>query len=1269
MSLRLHLLDGPSAHVRAGEAVIIIDDDATHAFNLTRHASAHHRAMAYVDGVGTALGAAQNMLFGLDDPHHGRWARLSLSRDGELSGVYRTPMDLFVIRHKRESHHHRPRRQQQERGSMIHANVLPFSTLPRTPAWFAMDALIAARRRRLSALPSGPPYGRLAGCPPEGELRMMPMGFMLDEGFTAAAGGVQAATDELGAALHMLNGLFQDQLGLRLEARYIVVRSSATTSFAEGGPHWPHRRQPGEAEEGVLVNAADPAVLDIAPAFLLGRFAQWIGAHAPDASGRVGLWHLLTDAFPPPGVVGIASVGVACQLGSLQLRYSDTGDAAAADYYPRNAETGNRVDGYTMGSLASFSSASGGDDGCATGSAACVAAAGLSSRSTDTWLTMAHEIGHGLGAQHTFEKGGRMSYGNDVPFVQNGEPYADLCTYIASRVLEGETSATGGDMCMAPAGEVVCGNAMLEVGEECDDGNLQSGDGCSDSCIVECGWRCVRAPPSGGVGSLRSKCSRHCGDGVVQLDLGEECDSAAAACCDSETCRLIGDAVCASGECCDVSTCSFRPAAAPCADGAGFCVDGACERDWQRTLGKFTVGGTVAEVDTMACPINECHFQFSLPAEPPGTPPTCWAYSEAPFSLPDGMPCWTSSGSDSDGGGAGATLVYDGDAAANGRCHGGVCETQPVCGDGKIDIGEDCDDTSPCCSNCRYATGASCSPPGECCEETCVPKPSPAMCMGGEGYCNRGACVSREEAYVCTTYGNLRLNMTACPLTPSQPCVVHCALDADSWNLAEQLAMPSACRPKELPAQCYAMGHIDDGAPCSLIDASGQPSEGVCVGGVCARTPSSLICPSPPPSPSLPPLAPPSSPPSPPTLPPPPPSTPPCPLPPAPPGGYSPPPSFPAPSPSPAPPPPPVTVDPPPDFGPGAPPDGTPGSASPAPPPPDPRGARCAPPPPGWWGNGPPGASPPPWYVRRAADGWAARITRWMKQPIFKAAPFVVDGEVRLPRLHALAIVGAASALLFLLWRLVAAVCLKRRERTAAHERARAAVRAVASPSIGGVDSDGTGRGQPRAPSSRRDAPCDPFQGGGGRPSPSSPPRGSCTRPSSGRARPTSTRAWRRPPEVRAFSPRSFSPPQASSAAAAARRANASPPRSFPSLLTAGDVSTTAGEWSDIELASIAAAPTAPDGETATPPSLSTDEQREERRRRRSAEDFDVLTGSMGFAPEDAARALAAADGDLARAVDFLVNGGAGRAVERSHTSLGAHTQDHAAHAHAQEYI
>ena len=36
----------------------------------------------------------------------------------------------------------------------------------------------------------------------------------------------------------------------------------------------------------------------------------------------------------------------------------------------------------------------------------------------------------------------------------------------------------------------VCGNGVLEEGEECDDGNWDYGDGCDDFCIVECGYEC-----------------------------------------------------------------------------------------------------------------------------------------------------------------------------------------------------------------------------------------------------------------------------------------------------------------------------------------------------------------------------------------------------------------------------------------------------------------------------------------------------------------------------------------------------------------------------------------------------------------------------------------------------------------------------------------------------------------------------------------------------------------------------------------------------------
>jgi cysteine-rich repeat protein len=51
-----------------------------------------------------------------------------------------------------------------------------------------------------------------------------------------------------------------------------------------------------------------------------------------------------------------------------------------------------------------------------------------------------------------------------------------------------------------------CGNGELEDNEDCDDGNNEDGDGCSASCTVE-----PPPPPSG-----------YCGDGM--LDEGEACD-------------------------------------------------------------------------------------------------------------------------------------------------------------------------------------------------------------------------------------------------------------------------------------------------------------------------------------------------------------------------------------------------------------------------------------------------------------------------------------------------------------------------------------------------------------------------------------------------------------------------------------------------------------------------------------------------------------------------------------------------------------------------
>ncbi|MDY0004154.1 MAG: DUF4215 domain-containing protein, partial [Polyangia bacterium] len=62
---------------------------------------------------------------------------------------------------------------------------------------------------------------------------------------------------------------------------------------------------------------------------------------------------------------------------------------------------------------------------------------------------------------------------------------------------------------------ISCGDGIISAGEECDDNNHQGGDGCSIICTVETGWECSGTP---------SVCNRLCGNS--QIDPGESCDGA-----------------------------------------------------------------------------------------------------------------------------------------------------------------------------------------------------------------------------------------------------------------------------------------------------------------------------------------------------------------------------------------------------------------------------------------------------------------------------------------------------------------------------------------------------------------------------------------------------------------------------------------------------------------------------------------------------------------------------------------------------------------------
>jgi MYXO-CTERM domain-containing protein len=89
------------------------------------------------------------------------------------------------------------------------------------------------------------------------------------------------------------------------------------------------------------------------------------------------------------------------------------------------------------------------------------------------------------------------------------------------------------------------------VGEECDDGNTTSGDGCSERCEVESGWVCFEDP-------TLSVCAYTCGDGVLDPLSGEECDdgvensdTAPDACRERCVAAACGDGVIDAGEECD----------------------------------------------------------------------------------------------------------------------------------------------------------------------------------------------------------------------------------------------------------------------------------------------------------------------------------------------------------------------------------------------------------------------------------------------------------------------------------------------------------------------------------------------------------------------------------------------------------------------------------------------------------------------------------------------------------------------------------------------
>jgi cysteine-rich repeat protein len=195
----------------------------------------------------------------------------------------------------------------------------------------------------------------------------------------------------------------------------------------------------------------------------------------------------------------------------------------------------------------------------------------------------------------------------------------------------GETvtaSSSGGEVSTGPAG--FCGDGKADVGEECDDGNLDETDQCTSKC----------RPPGCGDGILQpgeicddgnlddnddctGKCKPSvCGDGILREDL-EECDDANAIATDAclPTCKLAfcGDAtVWAGHEICDdgFNDNDYGGCAKDCKSKASeYCGDGKVNKLYEHCDGPTGISGVgctkTCRYDFSAVPQMSCNLSCS----------------------------------------------------------------------------------------------------------------------------------------------------------------------------------------------------------------------------------------------------------------------------------------------------------------------------------------------------------------------------------------------------------------------------------------------------------------------------------------------------------------------------------------------------------------------------------------------------------------------------------------------------------------------------------
>ncbi len=359
-----------------------------------------------------------------------------------------------------------------------------------------------------------------------------------------------------------------------------------------------------------------------------------------------------------------------------------------------------------------------------------------------------------------------------------------------------------------------CGNGIVNTGEQCDDGNLNDNDACSNNCTQGCGNGIVNTGEQCDDGNLNdndacsNNCTQGCGNGIVNT--GEACDDGNLNdndACSNNCTQGCGNGIVNTGEACDDGNLNDNDACSNnCTQGCGngivntgeACDDGnlndndACSNNCTQGCGNGIVNTGEACDDGNLNDNDACSNNCTQGCGN-GIVNTGEACDDG--NLNDNDAC-----SNNCTQGCGNGIVNTGEACDDGNLNDNdACSNNCTqgCGNGIVNTGEQCDDgnannNDDCSNNCTTGCGNGIVNTGEQCDDGnhdntdgCTHDCMTAHC--GDGFVQAGV----EQ---CDD-GNLN-NNDACSNNCTQGCgngIINTGEQCDDGNLNNNDGCSNMC--------------------------------------------------------------------------------------------------------------------------------------------------------------------------------------------------------------------------------------------------------------------------------------------------------------------------------------------------------------------------------------------------------------------------------------------------------------------------------------------